>query len=165
MADDHVSTTDRPDGSRDWHRDWGDLVGGGLTLLGGGFVLAYTLGHYELGRLRHMGPGMLPAALGVILMVLGLFIVIPALRRRTVPHDLNLRPVIAVAAAIGAFALIMPRFGLLPAVAASVCLSAYAERSPSPIHVAVLILVLASVSTLVFVLGLGLPLPLLAWDL
>ena len=48
-------------------RDWRDVIAGGLLGLGGLAIAAYAVSHYSLGTLQHMGPGMFPAATGVVL--------------------------------------------------------------------------------------------------
>jgi hypothetical protein len=54
-----------------------DFYAGGLMVLFGLFA-AVNGPNYRLGTLMHMGPGFLPTALGVILIILGLVIAVGA---------------------------------------------------------------------------------------
>jgi Tripartite tricarboxylate transporter TctB family len=50
-----------------------DKIGGGVLVLIGVYVVATSLG-YRLGTLARMGPGMLPLALGVLLVLFGILV-------------------------------------------------------------------------------------------
>lgn len=62
-------------------RDYRDFIGGVvLIVIGlGAAVLAWL--HYPLGLVTHIGPGMFPAGVGVLLASMGMLVMVPALFR------------------------------------------------------------------------------------
>lgn len=90
-----------------------------LAVAGAAFAAVAWHG-IDLGTLRRLGPGAFPLGLGLGLSALALATVVGALRR---PHPVDrpdLRAILAVAAAIGVFAALTERTGLVPAVFAAV---------------------------------------------
>ena len=144
-------------------RDYRDVVGGLLATGGGVFVFFYAWANYDLGTLAHMGPGLFPAALGFVMAAMGAVVLVPALFRKGEALKLKLRPVIAIVASIAVFALTIGRFGLVPAVVATVVVSSLAETRPNVLTIAILAAALAGLGVLIFVVALGLPIPLFAW--
>lgn len=146
-----------------YRRDYRDIAAGMLAVSLGIFAFVYAQSHYDLGTLRHPGAGMFPAALGLFMAVMGCFVVAPALLRAGPKLDANIRPALTVAASIAVFALIVTRFGLVPAIVATVLVSSFAETPRSHWVVALLAVVLTLVGVLVFVVGLKLSIPLFSW--
>lgn len=134
-----------------------------LTLLG----LAYGLQawfSYDLGSLRRIGPGMFPLGLGAILTVIGVLIGLSsAARIDRIPRP-ELRPLLAVLAAFGGFAIGMRWFGTVPAIFALVLIAVHAERGRDRVVQPLLIAaVLSTLVWLLFKVGLGLPLEMFRW--
>ena len=107
-----------------------DLLCGGAVGLLGLFAFASALG-WDFGSLRRIGPGVFPAAVGIVLMGLGAAI---ALVERSDPAEdapapVNLRGFLLVIAGLAAFAALIGTAGMVPAVWAAVFLSAQADRS------------------------------------
>lgn len=135
-----------------------DLLSG-LILVAVG--LYFTIGalDYRMGTVIRMGPGFIPFSLGIIAIVLGLAIGIASFGREGELPDVNWRALLPVAASIAAFALVLPRLGVIAAIAATVLISSLA--SPRSRLVPTLLVVVA-VSLMIwvgFVKILGMPIP------
>lgn len=144
-------------------RDYRDIAAGALLFIAGLIYAGYAAGRYELGTLRHMGPGMFPAALGVLLATFGILILLPALFRQGEQLAIRLLPPLFILAGVAAFALLIRPFGLIPAVLAVTIIASLAEREFHPVKAAALGAVLALIACLIFRVGLGLPIPLFRW--
>lgn len=152
-----------------------EMLGGVLLIALGLFVAWYAHGNFAIGTFRRMGPGMFPMGAGLVLAFLGLLIAGPAALARggdgggdgvgRAPGDPRFQPVavLCVLAGIIGFALILPRFGLFPAIAALVAISSLAGTDRRPFRLLVLIVALWGVAWAVFRLGLNLPLTLFRW--
>ena len=137
------------------------LIGGGLALALGLWVLAEAAG-YEMGSARRMGPGYFPVVLGGLMAAMGAALAALSLWRGDPAAEedrADPRALLAVLAGLAAFALLLPRAGLVPAVAGLVLISAQGSGQMRPLGALVLAGVLAVLSWAIFRLGLGLPLP------
>lgn len=145
-------------------RDPQDLIGGTLLIgVGIGFT-AYSVATLDLGRMSKMGPGLFPAALGVILALIGLAILIPALfRAGRYPVRPEFGPTAAVAGAIFVFALCAKPFGLVPAVMLMTLVASIADGRTKIWMALLLGIFLAALCSLIFVAGLNLQFPLVTW--
>lgn len=145
--------------------DYVDMVGG-LLLTFMGMAVAYTaIEFYPMGSIARMGPGMFPAGLGGILAVLGFALVVQSLRRPGERPDLRIFSPIFVLSSVAAFAVIMPYFGLIPAIVAVCVISSLAELKFRAVSVAMLAATMTVLCALVFRIGLSLPIPLVRWPL
>ncbi len=144
-------------------RDYKDIVGGALLFVTGATFAWYAAGHYELGTLRRMGPGMFPMGLGVILAVFGVLLAVPAFFRPGVRPEIRVWSPVFVLAGTAAFALVIRPFGLIPAICAVVIISSFAELKVRPVSLAILCAVLCAIAYGVFRVGLGLALPMFRW--
>jgi hypothetical protein len=138
------------------------VIGGALACGLGLWVMAEAAG-YAMGSARRMGPGYFPVMLGGAMAGLGALLSALALWRDEAGAEDDTSPdpraLLAVLAGLAGFALLLPRAGLVPAVAALVVISAQGSgqlRLPGALALAA---VLAGLSWTVFRLGLGLPLP------
>lgn len=117
---------------------------------------------YPMGTARQMGPGYVPAIVFGILTILGLVILLKAVRSGADPIE---RPavltVIAILGSIVVFAYAIERLGFVLAIFGLVLLSTSVGTSLSTVGRAALAVALATFCWLVFVLGLGLP--ILTW--
>jgi len=138
------------------------LIGGGLAIVAGLAVIWVGTG-YEVGTARRMGPGWFPVALGGLMAGLGLLLALVTLRRDDPCERGELRPLMAVGGGIAAFALLLERAGLVPAVLALVLVSGLGGGRLGLGAQLLLAGVLAGLSLLIFRLGLGLPLRPLIW--
>jgi hypothetical protein len=139
------------------------VFAGVLTLAVGGFVLVES-SDYGRGTVLRMGPGFFPTMLGSVLLVLGTLLLVSSFLGAA---DRISRPEIRAPACIGIgialFALILPRYGLAPAIALLVPISACASPDSRPLPTIVLVCCLTGFTWLVFVVLLSMPLPMLAW--
>lgn len=147
-------------------RDTHDIIGGALLVAAGLCVAGYAIGHYDIGTVRRMGPGMFPMGAGVVLAALGTLIVLPALFRQANANrggKFHLDSALPVLVGIVAFALVVQPLGLMPAIILLVAISSLAISRPKPLEIALLCAVLCLVAFLVFRLALNLPLTLFSW--
>lgn len=144
-------------------RDYRDLIGGGLLMALGLFAALYASQHYDMGALRHLGPGMFPTVLGFTLAGLGLAIFLPAWFRHGAVPIPEFRPLIAVLLSIVAFALIVDHFGLVPALFALVFAAVHADNRLGPTGTLLLAAALSAIAVLVFRLILGISLDPFRW--
>jgi hypothetical protein len=133
-----------------------DVIGGLLLAAIGLFFVLGAL-DMHIGEARRMGPGYFPMVLGIVAVGVGALIAIPALFRSGTLASVNWRPLVAVMASILAFALVMPRMGLLPAVFAAVVVASYGDPRSRLWQTVLLALGLAGAAWTVFIYGLGLP--------
>lgn len=143
-----------------------DYYGGGLIILIG--LFAATKGAaYRIGTLGHMGPGMLPLGIGVLLVLVGATIALSARAPDAGAVAAPVRPEwrgwLCIVASIIAFIVFGRYGGLVPATFAIVFISALGDRDNSVLGALVLALALLVVSVVVFWWGLQLQLPLFQW--
>lgn len=140
-----------------------DFLAGLVCLLLGGMVLVVS-SDYSFGTPQRMGPGFFPISLGALLMTLGGGIVLGAFRANERLPALNLRPWLVIPAAILAFALLLPRFGFVPAGIAVVILAGIADRGARIVPLALLATLLVPAVWALFALVLGVPLAFVTWS-
>lgn len=129
-----------------------------FLLLAIGLGTAWIGSAYKVGTLTAMGPGFMPVALGVCLVVLAgllLWQEKPVVQALVLP----LRPVLCVSAGLLAWVLLADRFGFFPAAFAQLLLSALALPKQNWRIVLVVAVVLSLAAYGLFVMLLGLPLP------
>lgn len=129
------------------------LVTGGI----GTFIVVEATS-YRMGTLRSMGPGYFPTIIGTVMVVLALVILLtsrPGTRRLAVEKG-QVRGVVFLAAAFGAFALTIESLGLMVSVTLAVFLSALANPNTKWPLALVLGVGTAAVCVLIFRVGLGL---------
>ena len=157
-------------GDRDHHGD--GASGGGVNLpelamalavIGLGLVVAWIGSSYEMGRVARMGPGFFPVALGGLLAVIGAVVALEVWRRETPQPVIRYRPLVLILSGILAFALLVERAGLVPAVTALVVLSALAEPRVRPLTVLGVVVAMSLIGVFLFIKGLAVPLPVVAW--
>ena len=146
---------------------WRDSVSA-LVIFGLGLFAVMEALSYRLGELRNIGPGTFPLIVGTLLILSGLLIIAEGSGRPN-SHEVNpeggatLRVLAFVSAALFAFALLMPRFGAVPAIMICVFLAAQADGSLRPLQILVLAAGMAAFCALLFATVLNLPLDLFKW--
>jgi hypothetical protein len=142
---------------------WTGLLFGGF----GAFMSLYAATNYNIGSAVRMGPGYFPTAVGGLVALLGLLLMLSALRSAgpRLPR-LQWRPLFLVLAAGVAFGYLLKPFGLVMATAVLVVVSALGGHEFRWREALALAAALAVFSIAVFVYGLGLPFPLWpqAWE-
>ena len=142
-----------------------DLVAGACVLAVGLFAV-WEAASYPFGALRQPGPGLFPLMLGILMTALGLGIALEGLLTRGVaagPERPNFRAILAIPAALAAFAILVERAGLVPAIFAAVLICSMAEPRLRIVSSALLAAGLAIVCVLIFVHGLNLPFRAVRW--
>lgn len=138
-------------------------VTGAVTLLVGAAAFIESF-RYPLGSIGQIGPAVFPLGLSVLLIIAGIAIIIEDLRAGTIPQTpVPLASLLTVAGGPIAFALLVAPFGLIPAIVASVMISALADRSLRPLSVLLLATGLALGCTLVFITFLKMPIAPIDW--
>ncbi len=138
----------------------------GLMFLVMGALFAWgAVSNYSFGSSARPGPGYFPFGLGVILALLGAFILFEALTIETEDGepigDIAWKPLIIILASVGVFGLILPHLGMFVALPLLVVSSSMASQEftwKATIGSAVLLTVF---SWLIFIKGLGLTIPLI----
>jgi hypothetical protein len=145
-------------------RDYRDIYSGLLLMCMGGFATIYAALTLPLGTVMRMGPGGFPAVLGGILFLIGVIILVPALRREgeEMP-SLEIRPAAAVLGAGIVFSLILERVGLVPATFALVIIAASGDIKLTIRAKLALGVILSALAFLIFKVGLSLPIVAVRW--
>lgn len=140
-----------------------DLAAGMALIVMGGAYAAYTVATLPVGTLRQMGPGMFPLGLGVLLAALGVGVAAPALARDVAMPPVPHRSLWMSIGTVAAFALVIPRFGLVPAVVVSTVIAALAIRGSRWQVFLPMAVVMVPLSWVVFVFLLKIDIPLAQW--
>ncbi|WP_373356246.1 tripartite tricarboxylate transporter TctB family protein [Pseudoroseicyclus sp. CXY001] len=145
-------------------RDYRDILAGLLLGIAGLAVTIYAWNSYEMGTIRRMGPGMYPFGLGLLMVLLGVIIAVPAWSRSGPPIEVRIYSPLFVLAGVAAFAYVIPHAGLIPAVVAVVAISSLAELKVHPVSLILLIAGLCLLAYLIFGFALGLPIRMFDWS-
>ncbi len=143
-------------------------AGGVMTLLGAAVTLNSTT--YNLGTLMHMGPGMFPFLLGIVLTFIGILIFGTALttpldqNERILPESMEWRGWGCILAGPILFMIFGEFFGMMPATFACVFVSALGDRTATLKNTLILAASVTICGALLFSYVLQLPFPLLKWS-
>lgn len=143
--------------------DLKDIAAGLLLLAAGLFFGLIGFAQLPLGTSFRMGPGYFPVLLSGLLGVMGLVIAGRAIGAGAAVSAGRIpwRGILLTSGATIGFALLVPRYGLAPALAVAILLSAFAsQRMTLPLALA-LTAGLTAFCVLLFRYGLGVPIPLL----
>jgi hypothetical protein len=140
-----------------------DLLSAILILVIGAYFFIGAQ-EYRMGTVSRMGPGFVPYWLGLIAMGLGAAIGASALGKSSDMPAFSVRAAVSVLAAIGLFALTLPRFGLVPAVAIATTVSILGNPDARLVPSAITVLAITLMCWLLFLLLLGLPIPAFRLD-
>ena len=151
-------------GKRDFY------AGGLMILLGAAIALKGTA--YRAGTLMHMGPGFLPTALGVLLVLLGIAIAATALSPSPYEHGEDQRLLPEHPQWWAWFCILMSPvlfifcgryFGMIPGTFACVFIAALGDKSATWKGTVILSTVVTVFGVSLFSYFLQVPMPLLAW--
>ena len=136
-------------------------------LLFGLFLVAVAAGtlvatrKLAIGHAADMGPGYMPRVVALALMGFGLFFSGRGFWcMRVGIEPVQLRPLLAILASVGVFALTAERLGLAIASVAAVILASFATREGRFVETIAFAVVLSGAAVLLFVKLLGLPIPI-----
>ena len=119
---------------------------------------------FAIGTPTRMGAGYLPTVLGWSLIGIGIFITLRSLVLSGNPIPASaVRPQVFIIAALIAFAVLIERFGLLPATAAVVILGSAASRDMRWIEMLVLAVGASAAAVALFIYTLGQPMEAWIW--
>jgi len=148
-----------------------DFCAGGLMILFG-LVAAVSGPGYRVGTLMHMGPGFMPTALGVILIILGVVIAGTATAGAHREGDENLLPAhpqwfawLCILSGPFLFIVFGSVSGMAPATFACVFVSALGDREATWKSALVLAAVITASGVVLFHYLLQVPMPVLEWRL
>lgn len=142
-----------------------DLIGGGLLVAAGAFVAIYSYLNYNVGFGSQIGSGVFPLVLGLILLVLGFFILVPALAMRGVLPEFEFRPFFAVLGAAAVFAVLIDSVGMVPTVLSMTGIAALADRKSSLVRTLALAVGLSILAVVIFNIGPGVQISIAKWPL
>jgi hypothetical protein len=139
-----------------------DRVAGFILAAIGATAFSAAMG-YGFGTLGNIGPGALPAAVSAIIFLCGVALCLdPGSDTEDLP-TLALRPMLSVLGGIAAWALVAPRFGLVPGTFLLVLMAALGMDRPRWKAALITAGVLAAIGSVVFTWLLGMQLPILRW--
>jgi hypothetical protein len=144
------------------------LVGNKDFLAGLVFVLIGVLAvvvarDYPFGTAMRMGSGYFPTVLGGILILLGAWVMARGLRSgEEVKGEWGWKPLAFIALAFVLFGVLMPRLGLVPALAAAVLASALGGREFRTKEALILAAVMSAATAVLLLYVLKMPYPLVA---
>jgi hypothetical protein len=131
---------------------------GGALFIAVGAMFAFQSWGLELGTAFRMGPGYFPFVLALILMLLGLVVVIQAIRTDGEPlGPIAWRGLLFILPAPILFGLTVRGLGFVPAIFLAALVASFASRRMSPLMSITISGGLTLFATLVFVRALGLP--------
>ena len=145
-----------------------DFYAGLAMVLLGSFVTLHAT-TYTLGTFMHMGPGMFPFMLGILMAFIGILIFISGLMtplqqgERILPESMEWRGWICILAGPVMFILFGEYFGMVPATFMCVFVSALGDRTATLRGSAVLALIITISGAILFSYVLKVPFPLFRW--
>lgn len=146
-------------------RDYVDIIGGAIMLAVGLWFMFHALESYSFGTLRRMGPGFFPAVLGGLVAAFGAMIILPALFRKGEPFGFEPRPFFMVCVAIGVFAAVLERFGMVPAIFAIIIAAGFAKPGIKVVETLLLCAFMSFAAVAIFIWGLGIPIQAFRWNI
>ncbi|WP_186767228.1 tripartite tricarboxylate transporter TctB family protein [Devosia ginsengisoli] len=134
-------------------------------------VVAITIGYgYGFGSLGALGSGAMPMLVGAGLCITGVAQLLQtAAARRTGQQFVSafptreLRPLLLILVALLAFGLLIDRLGLLPALAALVGISWFADTGGRKREMLAVLVCVVALIVAIFQFGLGIPFRLVTW--
>jgi len=139
-----------------------------MVLLGAGVTLNSTT--YNLGTLMHMGPGMFPFMLGILMTFIGILIFISGLMtpledgERILPQSMEWRGWICILAGPLMFILFGEFFGMVAATFMCVFVAALGDRTATLKGSAILAAGITVIGAFLFSYVLKVPFPLFRWS-
>jgi putative Ca2+/H+ antiporter (TMEM165/GDT1 family) len=146
-----------------------DFYAGGLMVLLG-LGIAVKGASYRAGTLMHMGPGFLPTALGVVLILVGIAIAVAGLSSADDGEDENILPEnpqwlawLCILASPVAFIVFGRFFGMIPGTFACVFIAALGDKTATWLGTIILSTVVTIFGVALFSYFLQVPMPILTW--
>lgn len=162
--------SDHAPDKKSWNKDY---YGGALLVIVG-VSAAYAANSYHLGTLAHMGPGYFPFAIGVLIAICGVLLAVTAKKKPNGPeaalvghsHEIpDFRGAACIILGTILFYFAGEYFGLLPATACIVFVSALGDRNNSVFQALMLTAGMMIVAVVVFWWALQVQMPLVKWGI
>jgi putative tricarboxylic transport membrane protein len=135
----------------------------GLLFIGTGAAAIVMAADFRLGSALRMGPGYFPAALGGILILLGIVVLAKGLKDpQPILGRWSLRALVLLPLSLVLFGVLMEYAGFVPSLLVLIIGSAAAGEEFNVVEALLLAAILTAGAVGVFVWALGLPFPLLA---
>lgn len=135
----------------------------GLVIVAVGTAFLVAAQRLRVGTLMNMGPGYFPRIVAIAVIIAGVLVAIQGWRNAAPIDRPHLRPLLAIAAGIALFALVLGQFGLIPATITAVLAASAGDSSSRPLQ-SLAVAIGAGIGVwLVFRVGLGLQMPGLRW--
>ena len=133
-----------------------DMICGVFVAILGLFAL-WSAAAWDFGSLRRIGPGVFPAIVGLVLICLGIAITFleDKVASQETPVPINLRGLLLVVAGLAAFAALIQSAGLVPAIWATVFLSARADPAARLRDTALVAVIMSGIELGLFIHLLG----------
>ena len=133
-------------------------VAAGLFILAIGIAVGIASLELDFGTPQRMGSGFLPFWLGILMGIVGLLIIIGALRGgETFPEFPTVRPLAALIFGFAAFAFLVAPAGLVIAAFAGVMVTSFGTKQVHLVQTVIFAAALAGLSALLFVVLLEVP--------
>jgi|TARA_B110000503_G_C7055617_1_gene374296 hypothetical protein len=113
---------------------------------------------FRLGDLKQMGPGFFPTTIGILLIVFGLLVAIPAFFRQGTPIKFETKSFVVILVSIVLFGFLLHPLGLPLAAALSSFISTFAGKKPLKTKILISISI-AAITYCIFILGLAMSIP------
>lgn len=142
-------------------------AGSGTVLLGSAVTLNSTT--YDVGSFAHMGPGMFPLLIGIILTFVGILIFSSSFAassaddERILPETMEWRGWLCILAGPALFIALGLQLGMVAATFGCVFVSAFGDRSATLRSSFILAACVTLVGCLIFSYALKIPFPLFRW--
>ena len=137
--------------------DLPDLAFGLFLLAIGAATLAVT-SDLTVGRAGSMGPGYVPRALALAIILFGAGLAVRAVIARHQPFPaVELRPLLLISVSLALFALLLPRAGLAIASFATIVCAGVAAPDTRPVENLLFAVALTAFAVVLFVVALGMP--------
>ncbi|WP_164736630.1 tripartite tricarboxylate transporter TctB family protein [Pararhodobacter zhoushanensis] len=143
-----------------------DVCAGAFIVLIGVLAIVESLS-FEIGTTRRIGPGYFPFYVGLFMVVLGVVIALERLWTKSLADTEfsfpPLRAPLLIMAAVVTFAVMVERFGLIPAVGVGVFLASLADTNTTLMQKLTVSVAVPLVATLIFKIGLDMHVDVIRW--
>jgi Tripartite tricarboxylate transporter TctB family len=142
---------------------WNGQMVGGLAIAAVSIIALINTRELDAGSLSDIGPALIPRALSVLLLVLGVAIIFAGVRAGAKGEPLEawrLKPILAILGGIVVFGLTVRSIGIVFAAPLALMIAGFASNETRWRELAIFVFALTVFCSVLFRLVLGLPIPL-----
>ena len=142
---------------------WNGQMVGGVAIAAVSIIALFNTRELDSGSLSDIGPALIPRALSVMLLLLGLAIIVVGARAGSKGEPLEawkLKPILAILGGIVLFGLTVRSIGIVFAAPLALMIAGFASPETKWRELAVFVFALTVFCSVLFRLVLGLPIPL-----